>query len=148
MTPLPLTIDCPVPLPRRRWRKRPNQQAGRAEARPPAGRVPRIARLMALALRCQELLATGVIGRYTELAALGHVSRAHISQIMNLLVLAPDIQETLLFLPPVERGRDPLHLRQLQPLALVLDWRKQRRLWQALAANLGSTSPAVATAGR
>jgi hypothetical protein len=31
--------------------------------------------------------------------SLGHVSRARITQIMNLAVLAPDIQETLLFLP-------------------------------------------------
>src|SRR5262249_27245914 len=33
-----------------------------------------------------------------------------------------------LFLPPTEKGRDPIHLGQLQPLAAVLDWRQQRRL--------------------
>jgi hypothetical protein len=149
MTTLPLTIDCPILLPRRRWGKRPSHQPDRAEARsrPAAGRVPRIARLMALALRCQQLLATSVISRYAELAALGHVSRARISQILNLLMLAPDIQEALLFLPKVERGRDPIHLRQLQPLAQVLDWRKQRRLWRALQGNKGRILPAEATAG-
>lgn len=47
---------------------------------------------------------------------------------MNLL-LAPDIQEAILFLPRVERGRDPIHLPQLQPIALVPDWREQRRMW-------------------
>jgi hypothetical protein len=44
---------------------------------------------------------------------------------MNLLCLAPDLQEALLFLPRVTRGRDPLHLRQLQPIAATLDWQKQ-----------------------
>jgi len=48
---------------------------------------------------------------------------------MNLLMLAPDIQEEILCLPRVTGGRDLIHLRQLQPIALVPDWRKQRRLW-------------------
>jgi len=94
--------------------------------------VPRVARLLALALRCQQLVQAGVIANYAALAQLGHVSRARVTQIFNLLLLAPDIQEALLFLPPTERGRDPIHLRQLQPLARVVDWREQRRLWQAL----------------
>jgi hypothetical protein len=38
---------------------------------------------------------------------------------MNLLLLSPDIQEQLLFLPSTQRGHDPLHLRQLQPLAAI-----------------------------
>jgi hypothetical protein len=67
------------------------------------------------------------------LARLGRVSRSRISQILSLLSLAPDIQEALLFLPPVVRGRDTIHLGQLLPLATLLDWREQRRLWQALA---------------
>ena len=88
----------------------------------PRGRVPRISRLLALALRLDELVRAGVIADYATLAELAHVSRARISQIMNLLLLAPAIQEALLFLPRTEHGRDPIHLRQLQPLAAVLDW--------------------------
>jgi hypothetical protein len=41
-------------------------------------------------------------------------------------------------LPRTEPGRDPIHLRQLQRLALVADWKEQRKLWQALLANKGS----------
>jgi hypothetical protein len=59
----------------------------------------------------------------------------------NLLVLAPDIQEALLFLPQTERGRDPIHLRQLQPLAAILDWGQQRLLWRTLQARKGSDRP-------
>jgi hypothetical protein len=51
---------------------------------------------------------------------------------MNLLHLAPDIQEGLLFLPPTVRGRDPIILADLQPIAAAFDWRKQRRLWRRL----------------
>jgi hypothetical protein len=90
---------------------------------------------MALALRFQGLLQQGLIADYATLARLGHVSRARVTQIMNLAVLAPDIQETLLFLPRTERGRDPLHLRQLQPLTRIADWGEQRKRWQALLSN-------------
>jgi len=99
--------------------------------------VPRVARLLALALRCQQLVQAGVIANYAALAQLGHVSRARVTQIFNLLLLAPDIQEALLFLPRTERGRDSIHLGQLQRLALVADWKEQRKLWQALLAKKG-----------
>jgi len=100
--------------------------------------VPRVTRLLAVAIRCEQLLAAGVIANYAALAQLGHVSRARVTQIMNLLLLAPDIQEALLFLPRTERGHDPIHLRQLQRLTLVADWKEQRKLWQALLAKKGS----------
>ena len=70
---------------------------------------------MALAIRFEQLIGEGQVSDYAELARLGHVSRARITQIMNLRLLAPDIQEQLLWLSPIERGSDPLHLRQLQP---------------------------------
>jgi hypothetical protein len=84
---------------------------------------------MALALRLDDLLRAGAIGSYAELARLGHVTRARVCQIMNLICLAPDIQEALLFLPRTQRGRDPVILADLQPIAALLDWRRQRRRW-------------------
>ena len=66
-----------------------------------------------------------------ELAKLGHVARARVSQIMRFLNLAPDIQEAILTLPAPENGRDPVTERQLRPVAAVLDWPKQRKLWAA-----------------
>lgn len=59
----------------------------------PAGRVPRVSRLMALAIRLDRLIRDGVVTDQAELARLGHVTRARLTQIMNLLCLAPDIQE-------------------------------------------------------
>jgi len=44
-----------------------------------------------------------------------------VTQIMELLMLAPDIQEAILFLPRTVCGGDRIHLRQLQPIAVVPD---------------------------
>ena len=90
----------------------------------PTGRVPRIARLLALAHRFDRLVQTGAVADGSALARLGHVSRTRIAQILNLLNLSPSIQEEILFLPCTERGRDPIHLAQLLPIALAQTWNK------------------------
>ena len=71
MTALPQTVVCQVPF-RRRVRQRGEITASSVEAAPevPAGRVPRIARLMALALRFEQLVRGGEIKNYAELARL------------------------------------------------------------------------------
>jgi hypothetical protein len=126
------TIEVPVHFQRCGRGSRKEMHPGVEAAPVPPGRVPRVARLMALALRMEELVRTGRVGSYSALAALGHVTRARISQIASLLHLAPDIQEAILFLPPTVRGRDPIILADLIPLAACIDWRKQRRLWRQL----------------
>ena len=129
-----MTLTAPVDFSRAaRGRLRLATQAQPPAATPGTpGRVPRVARLMALALRLQDQVRQGELANYSELARLGHVTRARISQILNLIYLAPDLQEELLFLPLTEHGRDPIHLALLQPIAAAFDWQKQRRLWQAL----------------
>lgn len=132
----PLTFECAVHF-RRSGRGRREMVVGQetVSAPPEPGRVPRVTRLMALAIRFDEYLRSGQVADQADLADLGHVTRARISQIMNLLNLAPDIQEAILFLPRVLSGHDPIHLRQLQPIASMHDWRKQRRRWQQLIAG-------------
>jgi hypothetical protein len=95
---------------------------------------------MALAIRFEQLIRAGAVADYAELAHLGHVTRARITQIMNLRLLAPDIQEQLLFLPHIQRGRSSIHLRHLQPIAAIPDWRKQRKIWQKLMQQATSAS--------
>jgi len=97
------------------------------------GSVPRISRLMALAIHMQELVDSGEVADYAELARLAHVSRPRITQIMNLLHLAPDIQEKLLFLPRTDGGRAPIREHMVRPIAAIIDWRKQRRMLRAVS---------------
>jgi len=98
-----------------------------------AGRVPRVARLMALAIRFDRLLRDGVVASQSDLARLAHVTQPRMTQIMNLLHLAPDIQEEILFLPAVDEGRDPVTERELRVAAQQFDWREQRRLWRGIS---------------
>jgi len=103
---------------------------------PAPGRVPRVARFMALALSIEERVRRGELRNYAEVALLGNVTRARVSQIMNLLNLAADIQEGILFLPRTQQGRDTVILRDLQPIASITSWSKQRVLWQQLARRI------------
>src|SRR5262245_40505783 len=96
------------------------------------GRIPRVTRLLALAHRFDKLVREGHVRDYADLARLGQVTRARLTQIMNLLYLAPDIQEDILLLPAVEKGGDPFHERHLRPIASVPDWSKQRSTFRHL----------------
>ena len=89
--------------------------------------------MMALAIKLDGLIRDGVLKDQADIARLGDVTRARVTQIMNLVSFAPDLQEALLFLSPVERGRAPFILRDLQPIAREPDWRAQRRLWRKLS---------------
>ncbi len=61
-----------------------------------------------------------------------HVTQPRMTQIMNLLHLAPDIQEELLFLPRVTDGRDPIHEKMLRPITKMVSWSEQRRMWRRM----------------
>ncbi len=102
---------------------------------------PRAARLMALAIRLEELIRSGHVPSYAALARLVGVSRARVTQIANLTLLAPDIQEAILFLPPVVKGPDPITERDLRPIVAEPDWVKQRRLWESLTAPQPRAAP-------
>ena len=99
--------------------------------------VSRIARLMALAIRFDALLREGKFKDQTELAWLGGVTRARMTQIMQLLDLAPDIQEQILFLQLIEG----LNERNLRPIVQSIDWRKQRRLFRKITGPLNRSGP-------
>ena len=116
---------------------------GRREIKPgpqpvrdlPTARVPRVARLMALAIKFDRMIAAGHVRDQAEIAAVGHVTRARVTQVMCLLYLAPDIQEAVLHLPPVASGRDPFTERELRAIATEPDWAEQRGMWRDLQAG-------------
>lgn len=116
----------------RAWRGRKQVREGSAETAPNPGRIPRVARLMALAIQMEGLVRQGEVTDYAELARLAHVTRARVTQIMNLTHLAPDIQEEILDLPRSSGDRDPIREQMARPIAAVPDWRKQRVMWRAI----------------
>ena len=124
------TLECKVHFKNSRCgRKR--MRNGEAPAISPIepGRVPRISRLMALAIRFDGMLKRGLVRDYADMARLGLVSKPRVTQIMNLLLLAPDIQEEILFLPRIADGKDPITERHVRPIVKVLQWDKQRVMW-------------------
>jgi hypothetical protein len=132
----PLTFECDIHFGRRGKGARKVLEPGLAPVPPDPGRVPRVARLMALAIHLDGLLQDGTLASYREIAELGHVTRARASQIMALLGLAPDLQESVLHLPKTMRGRDPIALHELLPIAITLDWKQQRRMWKSLTTDM------------
>jgi hypothetical protein len=75
------------------------------------------------------LIREGIVTDQAEIDRIGQVTTARMSQIMNLLNLAPDIQEAILFLPEVTSGRPPITERNLRPIAAELSWARQRSSW-------------------
>lgn len=98
----------------------------------PDGPIGCIACLIALAIRVDQMIRYGVVADQAEAARLGHVTRARLTQVINLLLLAPDIQEQILFLPKTERGRDSVTEPDLRPIAAEVSWEKQRQIWDRL----------------
>lgn len=133
------SVECPVRFQRARKGKRVICAGLAAQPFQESGCLPRITRLLALAIRFEGLIRAGTVADYADLARLGHVSRARITQIMNLRLLAPSIQEEILFLPRLQREPDPIQMRHLQPIAKAVDWRKQRRLWIRLKKDVEMT---------
>ena len=104
------------------------RQSATAETQPTVAAIPRIARLMALAIRFEGLVREERIRDYGELARVGSVTRARMTQIMKLLHLAPDIQEQILFSAEIPG----LNERNLRPIVRRIDWSEQRRLFEKM----------------
>jgi hypothetical protein len=133
----PFMIRGTLALRRRSNAQKPDSTSAAQTPKACPRRVPRIARLMALARHVEELVHLGTVGSYAAAARLGCVSRARISQILGLLNLAPDLQEQLLFLEHPARGRPTPVLRRVLTVAAALDWDEQRRRWRRLRRAAG-----------
>jgi hypothetical protein len=121
-------FEVKTTLPHRvRQINRPERQPGMGvEVVPRPGRHIRAAQVLALALQFQEMIGSGEVRDYADLARLGCVSRERISQIMMLVWLAPDIQRAVLRLPPYS-GRAPFTETALRRIAKMPLWEDQRR---------------------
>jgi hypothetical protein len=92
---------------------------------------------MALAIQFEGMLRDETIQDYAELARLGQVTRARITQMMKLRHLAPDIQEQILFLPNITT----INERNLRPIVSRTDWREQHGHGGTLRGHSQKPSP-------
>jgi hypothetical protein len=95
-------------------------------------RIPRITKLLALAIRFEGLLREGDVKNCAALAQAGQVSRARLTQIMSLLDLAPAIQEHILYMSCQSDTPDPIRERQLRSVTEHVRWDEQQRLYEEL----------------
>src|ERR1700719_85759 len=104
-----------------------------APAMEPQGRAPRIARLLALSHKLEAMVRSGEIRDYAQLARLGHISPARLTQIMALLHLAPAIQEYILFLSAADAPF--ITELALRKIAREPRWDRQRALFEQFLQN-------------
>jgi hypothetical protein len=106
------------------------------------GRLPRVAQVMALAIHFSDMIERGEARDYADLARLGCLTRERMSQIMELIWLAPDIQQEILEFNPTGAARFSVSEVAMRRIANALLWEDQRREWKTLQATLqfhGST---------
>jgi len=130
-----LEVELTLNVPSRRPRRGARPKATGAPTAPLV-RLPRITRLMALAIKFQEIVDRCEVRDYADLARLGHVSRARITQIMNLLNLAPDIQQGILGWNSDEGGT-PTSEHAARRVASHIFWADQRLAFSVLKTQRG-----------
>jgi hypothetical protein len=97
--------------------------------RAPERRPARVAQLLALAHHIEAAIARGDYADRADAARKLGVTRARITQILDLTLLAPDIQEAVLFLEAVG-GREPVTERGLRATVKAEAWGEQRAAWR------------------
>jgi hypothetical protein len=132
-------IDFGSPRSRQRQTQRSAPSAAEMSDCAPADSIPRIARLMALAIRLAALIKEGSIQDYAEVARVGGVTRARVTQIARLLDLAPDLQEKLLF----GQFARSMNERNLRPIVRRIDWDEQRPMFEKVAGTRVADSPRI-----
>jgi hypothetical protein len=110
------------------------KRVGAPKPKPPntPAKLPHITKLMALAIRLEHLLATGQVRDQAEIARVAGITRARVTQIINLNNLAPDIQQAILDLEPTTDHVPRFREREVRSIAILPNWEKQRVLWKQL----------------
>ena len=117
----PATVSCAVQFGRL-------TRSGATPERP--GRVLRVARLLAFAHGIEARVRSGEYADLADAARKSGLTRARVTQIVNLTLLAPGIQEAILAWPAITTGRDPVTERTMRAMVAHPDWKRQVWLWQ------------------
>ncbi len=87
-------------------------------------KFPHVTRLLALAHHLQGLIDKGIVRDYADIARLSNLSRARLSQIMNLTLLSPQIQEEILF------SQSSLKEKSVRKILQSPVWEEQINIWE------------------
>ncbi len=105
----------------------------------PVRRPAKVAQQLALAHHLDGLVERGEVANRATLARRLGLTRARLTQLFDLLLLAADLQEQVLRLEAVD-GWEPMSEKTLRAVAQVGTWAEQREAWAKL--------PPCATQGR
>ena len=89
----------------------------------PAGRPSKTALLLVMAHHWERLVQEGVVRDYADIARLTGLTRARVTQIMNLTLLAPELQEEVL---AKRNAEECLCERNLRAVVTFSDWKSQQ----------------------
>ena len=110
------TVRCRFPLTPRKGRR---TRSATKSVQPSTKQPSRAARMLALAYRIERLVETGQIESYAETARALGLTRARLSQVMSVLLLAPEVQERLL------AGEVHRTERSLRCVVVKAHWKEQ-----------------------
>jgi len=139
------TLQVEIIIDPARNRHRGQRRKGGPTAPDPA-RIPRITRLMALAVKFQDMVDRGEVRDYADLARLGCVSRARITQIMNLLNLAPQLQDNMI-LDPQQAAVISVSESQTRRISSLVVWQDQLDAWEQISGVPRRTIHSVSSRG-
>ncbi|MCS7002570.1 MAG: hypothetical protein NZ518_06965, partial [Dehalococcoidia bacterium] len=98
-------------------------------------------RMLALAHHVQNAIDRGLVADRAAVARKLGLTRARVTQLLDLLLLAPDLQEAVLAMEAVD-GVEPMAERTLRAVARAGAWGEQRVAWAKLMAHEASpTAP-------
>jgi len=103
--------------------------------RPPAkptAHIPRVARLLALAHKIDGMIRSGELKDWAGAARLIGVTRARMTQIANLILLSPMIQDFILCSPFASFSQSPTNEHDLRFIVTHACWDSQWQLWVRL----------------
>jgi len=138
----PLGVEAPAPTAISTATFVRNPRRGNVQAKErPLGRVPRVARLLALAHRIDGMIRAGELKDWAEAARLVRVTRARMTQIANLILLAPEIQEAVLRLRSALNNCAPVTEHALRVIVTEANWMEHYRAWLAKTRSLRADLP-------
>jgi hypothetical protein len=94
------------------------------------GLLPRITLLLVLGHRIEAMIRAGEFRDLADAARVIGITKARVTQVTNLTLLAPAIQDQILALPRGRKPRETLTEREVRSLGVAADWDDQWRVWR------------------